>query len=267
MVVGFDNDDNDDDDDEDDGGRGVPGGTRGTNSASQDMGGGGGTGGWDGRMRVLSGDSDELLGSRNHGDNDVDDDPPPALGSTRPPSGRVLGPRSSGSGSRSRSNVTDAYPRLGGRPSLESPLANSAKDSGLRGGSPPSRDAGSRSRSILDRTSTRPPLSRGSTRGRSPPSPGGLLRAELRSPLVVRSPAAAPVALLAGSDDDDDDDMMCEICMDEGDLLAVRKCGHRMCVECAAELLRLHPSDPVPCPFCRGPIWGFDLARSSDPFM
>ena len=57
-----------------------------------------------------------------------------------------------------------------------------------------------------------------------------------------------------------DDGGSCGICMDRGDFLAVSKCGHRLCVECASELLRVHPVDPVPCPFCRGPIEGFKLS-------
>ena len=70
-------------------------------------------------------------------------------------------------------------------------------------------------------------------------------------------------AVVAGSavhptmDDDEEEDDMCGICMDSGDFVSVRMCGHTMCVDCASELLRLHPSDLVPCPFCRGIIRGF----------
>ena len=50
---------------------------------------------------------------------------------------------------------------------------------------------------------------------------------------------------------EEEEDEMCGICMDAGDFLTVRTCGHTMCVDCASELLRLHPADVVPCPFCR----------------
>ena len=71
------------------------------------------------------------------------------------------------------------------------------------------------------------------------------------------TPAAAAADTGGGGGSDEYYDSTCGICMDEGDFLSVRACGHKLCVECAAELLRVHPSDPVPCPFCRGAIRGF----------
>ncbi|GAX77286.1 hypothetical protein CEUSTIGMA_g4732.t1 [Chlamydomonas eustigma] len=49
----------------------------------------------------------------------------------------------------------------------------------------------------------------------------------------------------------------CAVCFDEGDFVAIQECGHKICVDCALELLKVHPADEVPCPFCRGKISGF----------
>ncbi|GAX77283.1 hypothetical protein CEUSTIGMA_g4729.t1 [Chlamydomonas eustigma] len=57
----------------------------------------------------------------------------------------------------------------------------------------------------------------------------------------------------------DEYDSCCGICLDHGDLVIIEKCSHALCVDCALELLKVHPSDLVPCPFCRGPIQGFRI--------
>jgi len=53
-------------------------------------------------------------------------------------------------------------------------------------------------------------------------------------------------------------DDSCGVCLDDkGDIVATQPCGHKMCVDCAMELLKLHAYDPSPCPFCRSMIRGF----------
>ncbi|GAX78913.1 hypothetical protein CEUSTIGMA_g6352.t1 [Chlamydomonas eustigma] len=50
----------------------------------------------------------------------------------------------------------------------------------------------------------------------------------------------------------------CGVCLDDkGEIVATKPCGHKMCVDCAMELLKLHAYDPSPCPFCRSIIRGF----------
>ncbi|GAX77284.1 hypothetical protein CEUSTIGMA_g4730.t1 [Chlamydomonas eustigma] len=49
----------------------------------------------------------------------------------------------------------------------------------------------------------------------------------------------------------------CGVCLDTGHFIEIQACKHKICVDCALELLRVHPADLVPCPFCRGPIKGF----------
>ena len=57
----------------------------------------------------------------------------------------------------------------------------------------------------------------------------------------------------------DEYDATCGVCFDdEGDFLALRPCSHKLCVACATELVKLHHCDPVPCPFCRAFIRGFE---------
>ncbi|GAX77279.1 hypothetical protein CEUSTIGMA_g4725.t1 [Chlamydomonas eustigma] len=57
----------------------------------------------------------------------------------------------------------------------------------------------------------------------------------------------------------EDADVACGVCLDEGDLIQIKRCGHKICVDCASELVRVHPADVVPCPFCRGLILGFHM--------
>ena len=61
----------------------------------------------------------------------------------------------------------------------------------------------------------------------------------------------------------DEYDISCGVCFDDkGDFLALRPCSHKLCVACATELVKLHPCDPVPCPFCRAFIRGFEALHS-----
>ncbi|GAX78914.1 hypothetical protein CEUSTIGMA_g6353.t1 [Chlamydomonas eustigma] len=55
----------------------------------------------------------------------------------------------------------------------------------------------------------------------------------------------------------DEYERVCGVCLDAGDFISTQPCNHKICVECAQELLKLHSCDPVPCPFCRSMIRGF----------
>lgn len=97
---------------------------------------------------------------------------------------------------------------------------------------------------------------------------------------VIKSPAPGPAAQASSrywesgafdgnsevkGEDNGVDEEGCGVCFDRGGCWAgIRACHHRMCVACATELLRLHPADIVPCPFCRGAITGF-YAWTLDP--
>ena len=59
----------------------------------------------------------------------------------------------------------------------------------------------------------------------------------------------------------DEYDASCGVCFDAGDFLATQPCNHKICTACASELLKLHPCDPVPCPFCRCLLRGFSEYR------
>ncbi len=71
-------------------------------------------------------------------------------------------------------------------------------------------------------------------------------------------PAAflAPPAAASQADEDEEKDS-CGVCFDEADFLCLRPCNHKMCVSCARELIKVHTSNPVPCPFCRALVCGF----------
>jgi hypothetical protein len=70
--------------------------------------------------------------------------------------------------------------------------------------------------------------------------------------LLVGAPSAltAIVPVPGSMMDADEDERTCGVCLDEGDLdfIAVQPCGHKICCDCARELLNLHPHQPVPCP-------------------
>ncbi|KAG1654597.1 hypothetical protein FOA52_004421 [Chlamydomonas sp. UWO 241] len=54
------------------------------------------------------------------------------------------------------------------------------------------------------------------------------------------------------------DDERCGVCLDSsGDFIAIGPCAHRICIDCAGELINLHKTDAAPCPFCRRLISGF----------
>ncbi|GAX81953.1 hypothetical protein CEUSTIGMA_g9381.t1 [Chlamydomonas eustigma] len=59
----------------------------------------------------------------------------------------------------------------------------------------------------------------------------------------------------------DEYDNTCGICLDDGDFIFVHPCNHKICIECARELLKVHPTDPAPCPFCRSILLGFGLQK------
>uniref|UniRef100_A0A7S3VHU7 RING-type domain-containing protein n=1 Tax=Dunaliella tertiolecta TaxID=3047 RepID=A0A7S3VHU7_DUNTE len=51
---------------------------------------------------------------------------------------------------------------------------------------------------------------------------------------------------------------LCGICFDHNCLLRIQGCKHAMCDECAQQLLGTMVNAPLPCPFCRDPISGFE---------
>ncbi|KAF5833645.1 hypothetical protein DUNSADRAFT_9988, partial [Dunaliella salina] len=51
---------------------------------------------------------------------------------------------------------------------------------------------------------------------------------------------------------------LCGICFDHNCLLRIQGCKHAMCNECAQQLLGTMVNAPLPCPFCRDPISGFE---------
>ncbi|GAX78915.1 hypothetical protein CEUSTIGMA_g6354.t1 [Chlamydomonas eustigma] len=63
--------------------------------------------------------------------------------------------------------------------------------------------------------------------------------------------------------DPDEYEDMCGVCLDEGDFIKTSPCQHKLCVSCALELLKLHPLDPIPCPFCRCLLRGFQEHRKA----
>jgi len=69
--------------------------------------------------------------------------------------------------------------------------------------------------------------------------------------------ASSLASSLGGGTVLDEYEAMCGVCLDAGDFVGMAPCGHKMCGGCASELLRLHPSGPAPCPFCRAAICGF----------
>mmetsp|Transcript_27908 Transcript_27908/g.61239 ORF Transcript_27908/g.61239 Transcript_27908/m.61239 type:complete len:143 (+) Transcript_27908:771-1199(+) len=80
------------------------------------------------------------------------------------------------------------------------------------------------------------------------------------APLCAAATAAAAAAAgqpLSASSLGDEYEAMCGVCLDARDFVGMAPCGHKMCGGCASELLRLHPSGPAPCPFCRAAICGF----------
>lgn len=62
----------------------------------------------------------------------------------------------------------------------------------------------------------------------------------------------------------DEYEASCGVCFDAGDFLSTQPCGHKICTACAVELLKLHPRDPVPCPFCRCLLRGFAEYRRAE---
>ncbi len=65
----------------------------------------------------------------------------------------------------------------------------------------------------------------------------------------------APGAAAAGAEAAEDE--TCGVCLDAGTFVDVRRCGHRLCLDCAQELVRMHEFKLALCPFCRAPIRGF----------
>ncbi|GAX72790.1 hypothetical protein CEUSTIGMA_g245.t1 [Chlamydomonas eustigma] len=59
--------------------------------------------------------------------------------------------------------------------------------------------------------------------------------------------------------DEDEYEATCGVCLEEGFFVAMQPCNHKICADCAKELIKLHPSDPAPCPFCRGFLRGFKV--------
>ncbi|GAX72789.1 hypothetical protein CEUSTIGMA_g244.t1, partial [Chlamydomonas eustigma] len=57
--------------------------------------------------------------------------------------------------------------------------------------------------------------------------------------------------------EEDEFERTCGVCLDVGDFILTHPCSHKICISCATELIKLHPMDPAPCPFCRGIIKGF----------
>ena len=59
-------------------------------------------------------------------------------------------------------------------------------------------------------------------------------------------------------------DDACGVCFDDvaslvAGFITIQPCKHKICCPCAKELIFLHPSEPIPCPFCRGLVRGFGL--------
>jgi hypothetical protein len=86
---------------------------------------------------------------------------------------------------------------------------------------------------------------------------------------VVAGGRRAPRESL-GANADEDDEETCGVCLDAEVALRVRPCGHRLCVSCLRLLLRAelqqqqqsaqrhHSQQQQACPFCRGPLRGFE---------
>lgn len=90
------------------------------------------------------------------------------------------------------------------------------------------------------------------TSGRS-----SMLRQRLNHALSSQppSPSASQSQLSASAAED-----ACGVCFDEGNgFISILPCNHKICCPCAKELIYLHPTDPIPCPFCRGLVRGFEL--------
>ncbi len=50
----------------------------------------------------------------------------------------------------------------------------------------------------------------------------------------------------------------CGVCMSAPNSLTIRECGHKLCVQCYRRLVKPEIKNAVTCPFCRGPINGFE---------
>ena len=85
------------------------------------------------------------------------------------------------------------------------------------------------------------------------------------SDAVSDSLAGGSSAITAVGVEDEDEELdeyeaSCGVCFDDGGhFITTQPCNHKICVDCASELVKLHPLDPIPCPFCRAFIRGFGL--------
>jgi hypothetical protein len=88
-------------------------------------------------------------------------------------------------------------------------------------------------------------------------------------PIIQQSfsgaPGAAAALLAAAGADSDEADDTCEICFDAAAVVALRECGHTLCVSCCKELCKLHHFKPGLCPYCRQIVAGF--ARATCTFV
>ena len=44
------------------------------------------------------------------------------------------------------------------------------------------------------------------------------------------------------------DERLCGVCLDAGDFVEMRPCGHKICIPCGFELISIHAIEPTPCP-------------------
>jgi hypothetical protein len=58
-----------------------------------------------------------------------------------------------------------------------------------------------------------------------------------------------------------DSEVVCDVCFELRELLAVRPCTHRLCCQCALAMCQQDKPQPVTCPFCRVNITGFGARR------
>jgi hypothetical protein len=76
--------------------------------------------------------------------------------------------------------------------------------------------------------------------------------------LRSRKSDASSISIVTSSDrhELENQEDRCPVCLDYGDSVVIRDCGHSLCADCTTELISLHPFAVIRCPICRSPMCG-----------